>query len=132
MDLILPLLALALLVWMSWRLVQAKRYNRFIDWLMTDIKPQLLSHVQQELVEQRCQQYPNNDCHIEASCHYYGQYPVRVLEAALQRDIITSDWIQQRQNKRHLQHLLFIQAAYRITPAPVAKDQSPQEQHQQD
>ncbi|WP_371186214.1 hypothetical protein [Thalassotalea maritima] len=118
MEIIIPVLAVLLLIWMSWRLVQAKRYNRFIDWLMGDIKPQLLAVIKQELIDSRSPDLPNNDCHIDACCYYYGQYPVRVLEAALQRSIISEDWLNNRENKRHMQHLLFVQAAYRISEKP--------------
>ncbi|WNC69732.1 hypothetical protein RI845_06185 [Thalassotalea nanhaiensis] len=111
---IIVVLAISILVWMMWRLYQAKQYNKFIDWLNDEIKPQLLSKVAEELEENRSAELPNNECHQQAAYYFYQQYPVRIFEAAVAREIISQDWFLNKQNKRHASHLLFIQSAYRI------------------
>ncbi|WOH37715.1 hypothetical protein RI844_00285 [Thalassotalea fonticola] len=111
---IIVFLAFAFLFWMMWRLYQAKQYNKFIDWLNAEIKPQLLAKIAQELEENRSADFPNNECHQKAAQYFYQQYPVRIFEAAVAREIITKDWFVNKQNKRHASHLLFIQSLYRI------------------
>lgn len=111
---IIVALAFALLIWMMWRLYQAKQYNKFIDWLNIEIKPQLLTAIAEELEDNRCDDFPNNECHQQAAMYFYQQYPVRIFEAAVKREIISEDWFLSKKNKRHASHLLFIQATHRL------------------
>lgn len=111
---VIVVLAFALLIWMMWRLYQAKQYNKFIDWLNVEIKPLLLVKIAEELEENRSADFPNNECHQQAAMYFYQQYPVRIFEAAVEREIISKDWFLNKHNKRHASHLLFIQSLYRI------------------
>ncbi|WP_371377137.1 hypothetical protein [Thalassotalea aquiviva] len=112
----LILAASVALVFMAYKLYQAKQYNQFIDWLVTDIQPQLLQALVSELKQQRCQQTPNTDAHIKATQYYYAQYPVRVFQGALQRNIISKDWFASAKHKRFAAHLMASQASHRISP----------------
>ncbi|WNC71107.1 hypothetical protein RGQ13_13360 [Thalassotalea psychrophila] len=111
---VIVVLAFALLIWMMWRLYQAKQYNKFIDWLNVEVKPQLLVKIAEELEENRSADLPNNECHQQAAIYFYQQYPVRIFEAAVAREIIDKSWFSNKKNKRHASHLLFIQSPYRI------------------
>lgn len=111
---IISAFAVFILLWMMWRLYQAKQYNKFIDWLNVDIKPLLLAKITEELEENRCAEFPNNECHLQAAKYFYQQYPVRIFEAAVAREIIKKEWFLSKQHKRHASHLLFIQSPYRI------------------
>lgn len=108
-------IAIASLCWLLLRLYQAKQYNRFIDWLNTEIKPKLVAQLETELIEKRSTLTPNNDAHIEATLYYYQQYPIRIFEAAFQREIILPTWLDNKQNKRFTSHLFASQSQYRIS-----------------
>lgn len=108
-------IAIASLCWLVWRLYQAKQYNRFIDWLNADIKPKLLEQLQVELIENRSEVTPNTDAHIQATLYYYQQYPIRIFEGALHREIILPIWLEKKQNKRFISHLLALQNQHRIS-----------------
>ena len=111
---IIVIFAFAFLIWLMWRLYQAKQYNKFIDWLNVDIQPKLLTQIAQELEDNRSVDFPNNEYHQQAAKYFYQQYPVRIFEAAVAREIINKDWFLNKQHKRHAAHLLFIQHPYRI------------------
>ncbi|TKB45113.1 hypothetical protein [Thalassotalea mangrovi] len=114
MEAVLVILALIIISFMVWRLIQARQYNRFVDWLNADIKPQLLDAIEQELIESRCDLTPNGDCHIQATRIFYGAYPIRIFEAALAREIIPVQWLNNRKHKRFAAHLLAAQGQYRV------------------
>lgn len=99
---------------MAWKLWQAKRFNRFIDWLNNSIAPLLIDQLKQEFEQSRNEQYPNKPCHVELSIAFYKKYPVRIFEAAVEREIIEPDWFENNANKRFAAHLLFIQGQYRL------------------
>lgn len=111
---VLIFVAASILIWMTWRLYQAKQYNRFIDWLNGEIKTELIANIESELIANRCAKTPNQQEHIEAALWYYQQYPVRIFEAAIQREIIPGNWLDNKANKRHAAHLLFTQANFRL------------------
>ncbi len=107
-------LAAFILLWMMWRLYQAKQYNRFIDWLNVDISPKLAQVLIAEMEQNRSELFPNTEDHIHAALMYYRQYPVRIFEAAVAREVIEQGWLIDKPHKRWAAHLLFIQAAYRL------------------
>ncbi|MDN3653206.1 hypothetical protein QWY77_10630 [Thalassotalea ponticola] len=115
MNFVIIALAILILLWMAWRLYQAKRYNRFIDWLHSDVQPRLCEQLKRELIAHRSPEYQNTDTHIDATLRYYSQYPVRIFDAAVERQLIGPEWFENKQNKRHAQHLLFVQAGMRQT-----------------
>ena len=106
---ILAIAAIAVIIWLLWQLYRAKKFNHFKQQIMTDIRPLVIAHLKQTLIESRCERYPNSDAHIEASCYYWGQYPARVLQAALAWKIIEQHWLEQSGNVRNSQHLFFIE-----------------------
>ncbi|WP_181901690.1 hypothetical protein [Thalassotalea euphylliae] len=106
---ILALAAAILLIWMAWQLYRAKSFNRFKREIMTSLKPKVLAHLEQRLIEERSELTPNNQAHIDASQFYWGQYPSRVLQAALHWQIIDDDWLVRTGNKRYSQHLFFVE-----------------------
>ncbi|TLU64159.1 hypothetical protein FE810_12700 [Thalassotalea litorea] len=114
MEVVLVSLAVILIGFMVWKLIQARQYNRFIDWLNQDIKPQLLSMIENELVESRCDLTPNNESHIQATKAFYSAYPIRILEAALAREIIPVEWLNARKHKRFASHMMAAQGQYRV------------------
>lgn len=113
----IAVLALCCLGWMMWRLYQAKQYNRFIDWLKSDISTQLVQCLNEEFIDNRSELFPNTPEHVQAALYFYQQYPVRIFEAAIAREIIPVTWLENKANKRHAAHLLFVQGNVRIYPA---------------
>ncbi|WP_394177009.1 hypothetical protein [Thalassotalea litorea] len=114
MEVVLVSLGLAIIAFMVWKLIQARQYNGFIDWLNVEIKPQVLETIEQELIESRCKLTPNNETHIQATKAYYGAYPIRIFEAALAREIIPVEWLNARKHKRFASHMMAAQGQYRV------------------
>jgi hypothetical protein len=112
----IALSALFCLAWMMWRLYQAKQYNRFVDWLNSEVRPQLVQCLNEEFEDNRNELFPNTPEHIQAALYYYQQYPVRIFEAAVAREIIPPVWLESKTNKRHAAHLLYVQGNVRIHP----------------
>lgn len=106
-------LAAIILLWMMWRLYQAKKYNAFIDWLKIDIAPKVFADLNEKLSAQRSDQSPNTNEHIEATQLFYQQAPVRIFEYAITHNIIEPKWLENKSNKRHASHLLFVQSQFR-------------------
>ncbi|TRX55725.1 hypothetical protein [Thalassomonas sp. M1454] len=111
----IAILATLILIWMMWRLYQAKQYNAFIDWLRLDIAEKVAADLEAKLIEQRSPENPNNQAHIEATQLFYQQAPVRIFEYAVTHQIISSQWLEKKSNKRHASHLLFVQSQFRTS-----------------
>lgn len=122
---VIILLAVLFLLWLSWRLYQAKQYTKFIEWLNDGIKAQVIAHITQELKQSRDHVFENNEAHINATLYYYQQFSVRIFEAAVRREIISKAWFDNTQNKRHASHLLFVQSSFRLAPVPTESKESP-------
>ncbi len=105
-------LALASLVWLFWQLIKAKRFTRFKQKIEDELKNKVIANIIEELTENCSDVYPNNDCHKEATIFYWTQYKSRILHAALQREIITQQWLKESGNLRNAQHLFFIEQQY--------------------
>ena len=103
------ILALSSLFWLTWQLIKARRFNRFKQLLEQEIKPKVIANILDELNEQRCELYPNNECHQAATIYFWSQYKARILQAALQRDIIDKQWLKGTGNLRNSQHLFHIE-----------------------
>ena len=106
---IIAALALVSLMWLIWQLFKAKRFTRFKQLIDDELKEKVIRHIIEELCEQRCDVFPNNDCHQAATVYYWTQYKSRILHAALQREIITEQWLKDSGNLHNAQHLFFIE-----------------------
>lgn len=109
---IIAILALSSLVWLIWQLIKAKRFTRFKQRIEDDLKEKVIASIIEELNENRSEIFPNNDSHKEATIFYWTQYKSRILHAALQREIITQQWLKDSGNLRNAQHLFFIEKAH--------------------
>ncbi len=101
--------AIALLIWFVWQLIKAKRFTKFKQCLENEIKPKVFDHIINELNETRSELLPNNENHQAATLYFWGQYKVRILQAALIRDIIDEQWLKDTGNVKNSQHLFFIE-----------------------
>ena len=106
---VLASLAVLSIVWMIYQIIRAKKFNHFKEILITDIKPEVIKAIKVELETLRSDSFPNNKCHIDATLYFWTQYPIRILQAALERDIIDQKWLEKTGNVRHSQHLMHIQ-----------------------
>lgn len=106
---IIAVLALLVLAWLIWQLVQAKRFTRFKQQISTELKDKVISNIKEELNDTRCDEFPNNECHEEATLLYWTQYKSRILHAALAREIIDHQWLERTGNLKNAQHLFFIE-----------------------
>lgn len=109
---IIALLALASLAWLIWQLIKAKRFTRFKQKIEDELKEPVIKSIINELAESRSELFPNNNCHQEATIYYWCQYKSRILHAALQREIITEQWLKESGNLRNAQHLFFVERMY--------------------
>jgi len=109
---IIAVLALLSLLWLIWQLVKAKKFTRFKQQIETELKNKVIASIEEELEQTRCEQFPNNDCHQAATLFYWTQYKSRILQAALQREIIDQQWLKDTGNLRNAQHLFFIEKEY--------------------
>jgi len=103
-------LAIAVLLWMAWLLIKAKKFTRFKLLIEKELKPQVIEHLKLELVENRSDLIPNNDAHISATLFYWCQYKSRILQAALANEIIDEKWLKETGNLRNCQHLFHIES----------------------
>ncbi|KGJ95568.1 hypothetical protein [Colwellia psychrerythraea] len=113
---IIATLALLSLTWLLWQLVKAKRFTRFKQQIDSELKDKVIANIIEELALTRCEQFPNNDCHQEATIIYWTQYKSRILHAALAREIIDQQWLIDTGNLRNAQHLFFIERQYLPMP----------------
>lgn len=109
---IIATLALLSLLWLVWQLVKAKRFTRFKQQIDAELKEKVVASIKEELAETRSEQYPNSDCHQDATIFYWTQYKSRILHAALQREIVDQQWLTETGNLRNAQHLFFIERHY--------------------
>ncbi len=112
---IIVLLALLSLCWLVWQLVKAKRFNRFKQQIESELKEKVINSIIDELNESRSEVFPNNDCHQAATIFFWCQYKSRILQAALQREIIDQQWLKDSGNLRNAQHLFHIEQQYLST-----------------
>lgn len=108
----IAILALASLSWLVWQLVKAKRFNRFKQQIEDELKERVINNIIEELNETRSELYPNNDSHQAATIFFWTQYKSRILHAALQREIINKQWLENSGNLRNAQHLFHIEQQY--------------------
>ncbi|WDE01785.1 hypothetical protein SG35_006440 [Thalassomonas actiniarum] len=108
--LILAVLALGALAWLIYQLLRAKKFTRFKQTLEQEIKPKVVQHIIDELNETRSELFPNNEAHQQATIYYWCQYKSRILQAALNREIIDESWLKQSGNWRNSQHLFHVEA----------------------
>lgn len=114
---IIATLALLSLIWLLWQLVKAKRFTRFKQQIDSELKDKVIANIIEELALTRCEQFPNNDCHQEATIMYWTQYKSRILHAALAREIIDQQWLIDTGNLRNAQHLFFIERQHIPLPS---------------
>ena len=86
--------------------------NLKLQQIEDELKEKVVASIIEELTENRSEAFPNNDCHQEATIFYWTQYKSRILHAALQREIITQQWLKESGNLRNAQHLFFIEQQY--------------------
>ena len=118
---VIIIFAVIILLWLIWQLIKAKRFTRFKQLLKQEIKPKVIADIQIELADSRSELLPNNESHIEATLFFWSQYHVRILQAALMRDIINEDWLKKTGNWKNSQHLFFIE---RDKLGPVRPDKN--------
>jgi len=104
--------AIAAILWMAWLLVKAKRFTKFKQQIEKEIKPKVIADILAELEESRSEVFPNNEVHQQATVYYWSQYKARILQAALQREIISQQWLKDTGNLRNSQHLFHIEQQY--------------------
>lgn len=121
---IIIVFAVFILLFMVWQIIRAKRFTQFKRVLNTEIKPKVISHIVTELNESRSEVFPNNKVHCQATIDFWGQYPVRILQAALHRNIIDKAWLEKTGNMRNSQHLFFIQRDKMAQCAPSESSQA--------
>ena len=99
----------AILLWMAWLLVKAKRFTKFKQQIEQELKPKVVADIFAELSASRSELFPNNEIHQQATVYYWTQYKARILQAALQREIISQQWLKDTGNLRNSQHLFHIE-----------------------
>ena len=104
--------ALAILLWMAWLLIKAKRFTQFKREIEQELKPKVIADILAELEESRSELFPNNEVHQQATLYYWTQYKARSLQAALQREIISTQWLKDNGTLRNSQHLFHIDQQY--------------------
>ena len=109
---IIAVLALTALAWLIWQLIKAKRFNRFKQKIEDELKDKVIASIIDELAQNRSDVFPNNDSHQEATIYYWTQYKSRILHAALQREIITEQWLKDSGNLRNAQHLFYVEKGF--------------------
>ncbi|MBL4909217.1 MAG: hypothetical protein JKX78_04200 [Alteromonadaceae bacterium] len=104
--------ALALLIWLAWQLYRAKQFNKFKALLNSEVKAKVIAVIKEDLTNQRSEQFPNTQAHIDATIYYWTQYPIRILQAAIYYEIIDKQWLQTTNNVRNSQHLMHLERQY--------------------
>jgi hypothetical protein len=97
------------LLWLLWQLARAKRFTRFKHLIVTELKPQVIASIIEELEQTRSEQYPNNQAHQDATILYWSSSKAKILQAALLREIIDEQWLKDSGNLRNSQHLFYIE-----------------------
>jgi len=114
---IISVLALTALAWLIWQLIKAKRFNRFKQKIEEELKDKVIESIIEELELSRNEIFPNNESHKKATIFYWTQYKSRILHAALQREIITEQWLKDSGNLRNAQHLFYVEKHFQpISP----------------
>ncbi|GHE86574.1 hypothetical protein GCM10011501_14720 [Thalassotalea profundi] len=98
-----------IIAWFAFQLYRAKQFTRFKVMINTDLKAKVIASIEEELIETRSEIYPNNECHQQATIDYWCRYPVRIIQAALIREIISDAWLKETGNYRNCQHLFHVQ-----------------------
>lgn len=109
---IIAVLAIASMTWLIWQLIKAKRFTRFKQKIDDELKDKVIASIIKELCAKRSETFPNNECHQAAAIFYWTQYKSRILHAALQREIVTEQWLKDSGNLRNAQHLFYVEKAY--------------------
>ncbi|WP_448250289.1 hypothetical protein [Thalassotalea agariperforans] len=123
---IIVVIAIAVILFLLWQLYRAKQFNRFKKRIELEITPQLSEHITAQLIASRCQLLPNTQAHIEASILFWTCSKARVIQAALEQEIIDEAWLKNTGNYRNCQHLFFIEKEFllptdRIKPIEIDK-----------
>lgn len=100
---------------MAWLLYKAKKFTQFKREISQNIKPKLIKIIKDELNETRCELLPNSECHIQAAIYFWTCSHARILQAALDREIITTQWLKQSGNYRNCQHLFHVEKHMLLT-----------------
>jgi len=106
---VIIIIAGAAFLWLCWQLFQAKKFTKFKRRIEQELKPKVIKKIVEDLIEQRSELFPNNDCHQDATIYYWTQYKSRILKAALQQEIIDEAWLKNTGNWRNSQHLFHIE-----------------------
>ncbi len=106
---IIAVLAVAIILWMLWQLYRARQFNQFKQFINTELKPLVSIALKQRLEENRDELHPNTEAHLDAATYFWCQYPSRILQAAIAWQVLDENWIEKSGNKRHCQHLFFIE-----------------------
>lgn len=109
---VLVIIAGGVLLWMAWQLYRAKQFTLFKKLIESEIKPKVVEHLTTELTENRSELFPNSDCHIQASIIYWCLYKSRILQLALEKEIVTKQWLEETGNMRNCQHLFHIERQF--------------------
>mgnify|MGYP000165043988 CR=1 FL=1 len=109
---IIVLIAFGALFWLVWQLYKAKKFTQFKQNIEQNLKAKVIMAIKEELAETRSEQYPNNACHEQATIFYWTQYKSRILHAALEREIITKEWLEKSGNIRNAQHLFHVEQQF--------------------
>lgn len=94
---------------MAWQLYRAKQYNRFKQTILVELKPKMIKQLALELDETRSELFPNTDCQLQAATYYWSQYPSRILQRSLEKEIVTKQWLKDTGNYRNCQHLFHVE-----------------------
>ena len=113
---IFAVIACAIIIFLLWQLYRAKQFTRFKQLIDKTIKPQLVAQITAELIENRSDLTPNTDCHIEAAIIFWTAAKGRILQAALEREIININWLKSTGNYKNCQHLFHIEQRYLLAP----------------
>ncbi|MGJ8692837.1 MAG: hypothetical protein ACSHW0_10175 [Thalassotalea sp.] len=108
--------SLLIILFFSWQLYRAKKFTKFKLFIDLEIKPQLVKQITAEFDELRSEVFPNSEIHIEASIAYWTVSRARILQAALEKEVISKDWLEETGNYRHCQHLFYIEKQYLLAP----------------
>ncbi|NQY34622.1 MAG: hypothetical protein HRT37_06590 [Alteromonadaceae bacterium] len=111
MEVIVTIASLTL-IWLIWQLFKAKRFNKFKLQIEKELKPKVIEHILDDLQDNSSELFPNNQVHQEATVYFWTQYKSRILQAALQREIIDEKWLKDTGNLRNSQHLFHIEQQY--------------------
>ncbi|GLX79507.1 hypothetical protein tinsulaeT_28470 [Thalassotalea insulae] len=106
---IFAVIAVIIITWMAWQLYRAKQFTHFKQQIQSEIKPKVIAAIRAQLEETRSELTPNNDCHVQATINYWCQHPARIMQYALNHEIVTKDSLIEAGNYRHCQHLFHIE-----------------------